>query len=340
MTLPDDLIASREARRELSRNAMPESSQPIIGIALGAGVARGWSHIGVLRELAAAGIAPSIIAGASVGAVVGGCAAAGELDRLEDFARRMTKRRIFNLIDINLSGGGLIAGKKLRALLDEALPARQIEDLPTRFAAVATEVGSGHEIWLTRGPLAKAIQASYAMPGIFGPVRFGERWLFDGALVNPVPVTVCRVLGADLVIAVSITQSPRLRSAIMAAKPEPEDEDAATTPELITPAASSGFFSGLRAPWLPFRRQLNDIGEPMPGVAQLMTDAFNITQDRIARSRLAGDPPDAMVRVRTRDIGLFEFHRADELIEMGRQAAARAIPEIRELIAQVVPVEK
>ena len=311
-----------------------KARQPVIGLALGAGVARGWAHIGVLRELAANGIAPSIIAGASIGAVVGGCHAAGQLDGLEDFARRMTRRGIFNLLDISLTGGGLISGGKLRARLDEQLPGMQIEDLPTRFAAVATEVGSGHEIWLTRGPVAKAIQASYAMPGIFEPVKFGERWLFDGALVNPIPVTVCRVLGADLVIAVSITQNLRSRGAIVAERPAKDSEQVDPIEELPAIAEAKGFFSGLRAPSFSLRRQFSKRVDEAPGMAQLMTDAFNITQDRIARSRLAGDPPDAMIRVRTSNIGLFDFHRAEELIDLGRYAVGRALPEIGDLIAQ------
>lgn len=314
---PDEGAPAAGARRK---------REPVVGLALGAGVARGWAHIGVLRELEAQGVRPAIISGSSIGAVIGGCAAAGELDGIEDFARGMTRRGMFNLIDISLAGGGLLSGNRLRARLDKGLPGLQIEDLPTRFAAVTTEVGSGHEIWLTRGPLAKAIQASYAMPGIFEPVRFGDRWLFDGALVNPIPVTVCRVLGADVVIAVSITQSPRLRGAIVAERPRPEDEIEAEE----APAPPRGFFSNLRAPF-PLRRHFTR-EDDAPGMAQLMTDAFNITQDRIARSRLAGDPPDAMIRVRAADVGLFEFHRAAELIELGRQATARSMPEINELM--------
>lgn len=307
----------------------PGPRSPVIGLALGAGVARGWSHIGILRELAAGGIAPDIIAGSSIGAVVGGCHAAGKLDELESFARGMTRRGIFNLMDISFSGGGLISGGKLRARLDEVLPRFQIETLPIRFAAVATEVGSGHEIWLTRGPLAKAIHASYAMPGLFEPVRFGQRWLFDGALVNPIPVTVCRVLGADIVIAISIAANPRLRGAIIAEKPELEPD----RPPDDVPAPPR-FFPALRAPVFPFRRNASKPGDSAPGMATLMTDAFNITQDRIARSRLAGDPPDATIRVRTGEIGLFDFHRAGELIEYGRMAVRRALPDIRDLLEQ------
>ncbi len=313
-----------------ARAANPGRREPVIGIALGAGVARGWSHIGVLRELADHGIAPTIIAGSSIGAVVGGCHAAGQLAELEDFARRMTRRGIFNFLDISFAGGGLISGGKLRARLGQGLSAMQVEDLPLRFAAVATEVGSGHEIWLTHGPLVQALEASYAIPGIFEPVKFGERWLFDGALVNPIPVTVCRVLGADLVLAVGVNASPQLRGAVIADKPA-----AAVAGEVAAAPETQGFFAGLRTPNFNLRRQFGKRADNAPSMAQVITDAFNITQDRIARSRLAGDPPDVMIRVRTGDVGLFDFHRADELIDYGRTAVQRALPDIKDLIAQV-----
>ncbi|MBV9078462.1 MAG: patatin-like phospholipase family protein, partial [Methylobacteriaceae bacterium] len=160
-----------------------------IGLALGGGAARGWSHIGVLHVLLENGIRPDVIAGCSIGAVVGGCLAAGKLAELEDFARSMTKRRIMGLLDFHLGGSGLIGGDRLRKLLDRDLSDMRIEELPLRFATVATELITGHEIWLTRGSLVDALRASYALPGVFDPVRIGGRWLVDGALVNPVPVT-------------------------------------------------------------------------------------------------------------------------------------------------------
>src|SRR5262245_43778903 len=175
-----------------------------IGLALGAGSARGWTHIGVLRALAAAGIYPDIVAGTSVGALVGGCFVAGELDALEEFARSLTRRRILGFLDFNFSGSGLIHGQRLREVLRERLKDMTIETLSKRFVAVATEIGSGHETWLGRGYLADAIRASYAMPGIFKPVSIEGRWLFDGALVNPIPVSICRALGARYVIAVNV----------------------------------------------------------------------------------------------------------------------------------------
>ncbi len=296
--------------------------KPKIGVALGAGAARGWSHIGVLRELADNGIKPDVIAGTSIGAVVGGCLAAGGLDQIETFARSLTKRRVFAMMDLSFSGMSLINGDRLRAALEQELKGFQIEDLPIPFAAVATEVGTGHEVWLQQGPLALAIRASYALPGIFEPVRIGDRYLFDGALVNPVPVTVCRALGADFVIAVNITADTMYRSSVI------PNQSAGAQP---TGAGAKGPFVGrigaaLEGGLLPryFERRAGDT----PNVATAMIDAFNIIQDRILRSRLAGDPPDATINARLDDVGMFDFHKADQLIASGRAAASRALPNI------------
>ena len=174
--------------------------RPRIGLALGGGAARGWAHIGVLDVLVEAGYAPDVIAGTSIGAVVGGCFAAGKLDQLSAFATGLTKRRVVGLMDFHIGGSGLISGGRLKRLLDRDLDGIRIEQLTQRFVAIATELGNGHEIWLTHGPLVEALRASYALPGVFDPVKLGGRWLMDGALVNPVPVTACRALGADVVI--------------------------------------------------------------------------------------------------------------------------------------------
>src|SRR3954452_15423678 len=157
----------------------PPRPRPKIGLALGAGAARGWSHIGVIQELVSNGIVPDVIAGTSIGAVVGACFAAGKLEQLESFARALTRRRMFSLLDLSFSGSGLFSGGRIKTRLDRELASVQIEDLPIAFAAVATEVGSGHEVWLTRGPIVDAIRASYALPGIFQPVKWNGRWLFD-----------------------------------------------------------------------------------------------------------------------------------------------------------------
>ena len=167
----------------------PKAARPKIGLALGGGAARGWAHIGIIRALVENGIVPDIVTGTSMGALVGGVWAAGKLDELEVWARAINKRRILGLMDFRLGGAGLINGGRLADLLLKNLGPLAIEDLPVRFAAIATEIGTGHEIWLTQGSLNDAMRASYAMPGIFSPVKVAGRWLMDGALVNPIPVS-------------------------------------------------------------------------------------------------------------------------------------------------------
>src|ERR1700761_5590551 len=176
-----------------------------VGLVLGAGAARGWAHIGALQELEALGLKLDVILGSSIGTLVGGCYAAGRLDMLEAFARSLTRRRVFGLLDFSFTGSGLISGHRLRTRLEAGLGSLRIEDLPVRFAAVATEIGGGHEIWRRHGPLCDAIRPSYALPGVFEPVKVDGRWLFDGAIVNPVPVSVARALGAERVIALNIS---------------------------------------------------------------------------------------------------------------------------------------
>lgn len=295
---------------------------PKIGLALGGGVARGWAHIGVIRALINAGIKPDIIAGTSIGAVVGGCYAAGHLDDLEDFARSLNRRRVLGYLDFNLSGTGLITGQRLCERLETHMGTRNIEELDKRFTAVATEIGSGQEIWINRGKIVEAVRASYALPGIFKPVKVDGRWLFDGALCNPIPVSVCRALGARYVIAVNLNFdiTSRGNAAVNLSAEPPHIEE-----EVPPPAQSES--SGMSVRRL-LQRQIMGKSEDIPGISTVMVEAFNITQDRIARSRLAGDPPDAMISPRLHGINLFDFHRADELIERGYNAAKREIEDL------------
>ena len=179
--------------------------RPVIGLALGGGAARGFAHIGILRALIAHGIVPNIVVGTSIGAVVGGAYAAGQLDKLEEWARGLQPRSVFSYLDIRLNGSGLIGGTRLAAELEAAIGPTLIEDLPVKYATVATEVRTGHEIWLTHGRMVDAMRASYALPGIFSPVLVGDRWLVDGALVNPVPVSAARAFGAEIVIAANVS---------------------------------------------------------------------------------------------------------------------------------------
>jgi NTE family protein len=300
-----------------------------IGLALGAGSARGWAHIGVLRALTRAGIEPDIVVGTSIGAVVGGLHVAGELDALEQFARELTRRKVLGFLDFNFSGSGLIHGQRLRDVLEERLKGVEIESLSKRFVAVATEIGTGHETWLGRGLLVDAMRASYALPGIFKPVNIEGRWLFDGALVNPIPVSVCRSLGARYVIAVNVNSDAGYGTvvtdieAVPLALPPPED-------------VGQGLFArNGRAVKKLLQRQFFGRGNNGPGISTQMLQAFNIVQDRIARSRLAGDPPDIMLMPRLPPVGLFDFHKAEEMIECGAAAVERDIEQIkREIIAR------
>jgi NTE family protein len=305
----------------------PQAAGARIGLALGGGAARGWAHIGVMRTLLAAGIVPDVIAGTSVGALVGGAWAAGRLDALEDWARGITKRRVLSLLDFRLGASGLIGGGRLADLMQRNFGDVAIEELGTEFAAIATELGSGHEIWLTRGNLVDAIRASYALPGIFSPVKVAGRWLMDGALVNPIPVSAARALGARVVIAVNLNADAFGRGTVIQENridPTPPQE----TVEDDAPRVGNGFG------WQRLIRRTVMGGKTGPqGIASVMVDAFNIIQDRIARSRLAGDPPDVMISPRLGKIGLFEFHRADESIRLGIEAAERTLADISDAVA-------
>jgi len=300
-------------------------SKPTIGIALGGGAARGWAHIGVLKTLVAAGLEPDIVAGTSIGAVAGACYVTGRLTALEDFACTLTRRRIFGFLDINFAGSGLITGQRLNARLEQHLREFTIEQLERKFIAVATEVGTGHEVWLNKGSLVNALQASFALPGIFRPVQINGRWLIDGALVNPIPVSVCRAHGARIVIAVNLSNDIFSKGAVI--HDQGAFGDALALAESVEGTELVG--TNGRAAVHLLHRQIFGRTNGAPGMSAVMMDAINITQDRIARSRLAGDPPDITIGPKLGDIGLFDFHRACEAIELGARAAEKQIDEIK-----------
>jgi NTE family protein len=305
----------------------PQAPRPSIGLALGGGAARGFAHIGVLRTLLARGIKPDIIAGTSIGAVVGGCYAAGYLDALEHWARHLTRRRVFGYLDFNLGGSGLIGGNRLAAKLENELRDLTFQDLPIRMSAIATEIGTGHEIWLTRGRLVEAVSASYALPGIFPPVRIGGRWLMDGALVNPLPVSAARAFGARLVIAVNLNADNFGRGTIIQDHGPNEDD------VLLRAAILQGGLRGKAERMI--KRQF--FGTPgRPGLSTVMIEAFQVVQDRITRARLAGDPPDVLISPKLGRINLFDFHRAEETIALGAEAAEKALEPIAEAITNLV----
>jgi NTE family protein len=261
--------------------------------------------------------------------VVGGCHAAGRLDVLEDWCRGLTKRGILSYLDISLSGGGLIGGGKLAARLDADIGDILIEALPIRFATITTEVGTGHEIWLTRGRLVDAMRASYALPGIFPPVALDGRWLVDGALVNPVPVSAARVFGARLVIAVNLNFDILGRSITMTGESPPEAPQDDRASDWLGLRSMFGLEGSIKRQFVGATRR--------PSIPTVMVDAFNIMQDRITRARLAGDPPDVMINPRLAQVGWFDFHRAQEAIEIGARATERELDLISEAVAALAP---
>lgn len=269
-----------------------------VGLALGAGAARGWAHIGVIERLEEHGIHACAISGSSIGALAGGLHAAGRLSALKDFALSLTRRRVLSLLDISWRGSGLIAGERLGSLLDDVVGGVNFADIKVPFICIATELGTGHELWWRSGPLGPAIRASYALPGVFRPVRVNGHWLIDGGVVNPVPVAACRALGARMVIAVNLGAETAAGIAIQ------------NPPDIA----------------------LSDKGLTAPSLTSVIAAAFNITQDRLARSRLAGDPPDISIMPRTNGMGLFEFDKAEKAIAAGREAVDRAMPDIERAI--------
>jgi NTE family protein len=333
----ENLIGRGQNGANVNKLGLGTTRRPVIGLALGGGAARGFAHIGIIKTLIAHGIVPNVVVGTSIGAVVGGSYAAGHLDQLEEWARSLQPRHILGYLDIRLNGSGLIGGDKLAAQLEVAMGQTRIEELPLKFATVATEVRTGHEIWLTHGRIVDAMRASYALPGIFSPVMVGDRWLVDGALVNPVPVSTARAFGAEIVIAANLSSDVFAHSTTIYSHGPAAEVGVIPTPEaVVEPAPPKRGFGKFFSPERTMKREFFG-GGGRPGISTVMVDAFNIMQDRITRARLAGDPPDLLISPRVGQIGWFDFHRADDLIEHGARAAERAIESIQEAIQILAP---
>ena len=303
------------------------SRRPRIGLALGSGSARGWAHIGVLRALLDAGIRPDVVCGASVGAIVGAAYATGELDRFEAWVRSMDRRKVMSYMDFNLAGG-MLKGERLVAFMRAHFDDRPIEALTTPFAAVATALHSGDEVWLRSGSVADAVRASFALPGLFTPVWREGRLLADGGLVNPVPVSLARALGADVVIAVDLNHDKLGRYFRgNAGAPEPPAPRSAWVQSLQ---------QGLGALWPHGGAPAEDAGGtepalPLPSLLSVLSDSIQVMQVRITRSRMAGDPAEAVIAPRLSHLGLLDFHRADEAIAVGRAATEEVLAQLAEL---------
>jgi NTE family protein len=242
-------------------------------------------------------------------------------------------RRIIGYMDVRFGGSGLISGGRLANRLHDSIGPTRIEDLSKRFAAIATEVGTGHEVWLTRGSLSLALRASYALPGVFPPVHIGQRWLVDGALVNPVPVSAARAFGARVVIAVNLEADRFGRGATIPS----HGADAGDAPPIAPTAKARNGFLGLGHMFGAERALKRELiaGPARPSFSTVMIESFNIMQDRLTRMRLAGDPPDIHITPRIGHVGWLEFHRAAEAISVGRAAAEKALDSIHETISEL-----
>ena len=304
-----------------------EQRTPVIGLALGSGSARGWAHLGVLQALAAEGIVPHIISGCSIGAFVGAAAASGDLDKLVRWAQSLKWNDVVSLLDVSLRGG-LIKGERLIEFFERNFVDRSFAELDTRFACVATELSSGREVWLHEGSVSAAVRASIALPGLMTPVLHQGRMLVDGGLVNPVPVSLCRAMGADVVIAVELGSEVVGRALRRhAVEPVPSEQTEAGWMERLWSsfgrAVGNIELGGARAPALD---------EAAPSLISVISSSVNIMQVRIARSRLAGEPADVMISPRVSQLGLMDYHRAEEAIAEGHAAVERIRPVLRELL--------
>lgn len=283
---------------------MSVASEPVVGLALGSGSARGWAHIGIIQGLEALGIRPGVIAGTSVGALVGAIYSAGELDAFSEWVRKLTPRDVFGLLDFSFSGG-VVKGEKLFGFFGETHLNPNIEDLPLRYASVATDMKSGREVWITKGPVQDAARASCAIPGLFSPVKYRDQWMLDGGLVNPVPVSVCRALGADVIIAVNLNAQLVGRH-LSAEGLEWVEEDARE--KKVDKTLLQRVLGGL-----------SGSSNEQPAILDVMASSVNILQDRLTRSRMAGDPPEVTLVPLLPDFALMDFHRAEEAIAEGKR---------------------
>jgi NTE family protein len=297
---------------------MSPPHKPRVGLALGSGSARGWAHVGVIRSLERAGIRPDLVCGTSIGALVGAAYAAGELENLEKWLLGLSFTDVLSYMDVHMNGG-MIKGERLMEFFRRSFVDRPIEHLAMPFAAVATAIHTGAEIWLREGSTIDAVRASIALPGLFTPVVHEDRILVDGGLVNPVPVSLARAMGADIVIAVDLSSD--IIGHHLREKPEP-----------VVPASGvSEWGRKLKENLSAFIPASSNEEPTLPSLLDVVASSINIMQVRISRSRMAGDPPDAIVAPRLAHLGLLDFHRSKEAIREGERAVEAALPNLKDL---------
>jgi NTE family protein len=308
--------------------SMSQPDKPFsIGLALGAGGARGWAHIGVIEALRELKVPIDIVCGCSSGALVAASYASGRFEPLAELARSMTLLKMASFFDFSMDGGGLIEGRNVLKFFEEHVEDADIEACAVKFGAVATELNSGREIWFTRGSILDAVRASIALPGLMTPMLVNNRWLVDGTLVNPLPASLCWAMGADVVIAVNLSGDLAAR----AAAPVNAEEDAPAE-------AAKG------ASWLAQLREMLPIdfgdaakaaaeatGIARPSYLEVLANSSLVMHNFITRVRLAVDPVDVLIAPAVDAIGVLEFHKAEAAIEAGRAAVLAQEGAIRAL---------
>ena len=295
-----------------------------VGVALGSGASRGWSHIGVLKALLKEGIEPAVVCGTSVGAMVGASYLAGNLEKLEDWVLGSSRADVLRFFSFRLANSAFVDLERLNWFLHNFVAAEdvRIETLAKPYAAVCTDLQTGNEVMLCEGGLANAVRASMAMPGLFPAERYGQRWLVDGGLVNPVPVSVCRKLGADVVIGVNLNADILSRHNIRSRAASDNDVDSilGQLRKKASKYSNSFLEDGVEA-------------DKAPGLFAAISHTINIFQDQITRSRLQADPADVLIAPNVGDIGMFDFQRAADAINEGEACMHNAMADVRRQIA-------
>ena len=322
--------SSEDADKQIFDRNDSNGFTPGIGLSLGSGMARGFAHIGVLNALMRHGIQPSLVTGTSMGAVVGACYLAGKLPSLEEWAPSLNRMKILSYLDLRVRSAGLIGGKRLHKMLEGHFDDMHIEDLPHPYIAIAADLVTGHEVWRRKGKLIDAMRASFALPGVFPPVQRNDRLLVDGALVNPVPIAPAQAMGARMTIGVDLNTDIIGK----AAKPG----------QSFQTVAGFDLFDEKDVPLEEQKKHKSGVARRLfsrnkdaPSLFGVMVSALGIMQDRMTRSRLAGDPPDIHIKPQIGHIGLLEFEKAEELIALGEDAGEKAVPEIKEAMKVFLP---
>ena len=305
-----------------------------VGIALGSGGARGWAHIGVLRRLMELGIEPVCMAGTSIGSIITAVYATRRMEEAAALSKRLDWRQVVRLFfEVGIPHGGLVGGKRVVELLQEIIPVKTFEELPLPCAAVATDLDTEKAVVLNQGSLIDAIRASISIPGVFAPKTLNGRVLLDGGLVNPLPVDVCRDMGAEFVIGIDVNLREMVR------KPESKVKPTEPSPEILAWVDRLGNFSPqLKDSLSSLVKRLSSSlhhdpeSEDELSLFDILLRSFRLTENQITRWRLETNPPDFLIQPAVAQIKTLDFHHGEEAIRAGEEAVDEVLPKLLPLI--------